>query len=77
MKNLSNKTKDFLMRIPTFLVIAAIIFDSITYLEKIAGIALIISSILLMIDLYKNKSHFSKYIIYIILVIAGIYLLFS
>lgn len=77
MKNLSKQTKDILMRIPTYLVISALIFDKISYLQTIAGLSLIISSILLMIDFYQNKIHFSKYIVYIVLVIAGIYLIVS
>lgn len=66
-----------LMQVSIYTIIAAIIFDEASWLAALAGILLIISSVLAMVEMYKNKAHSIKYLCYILLIAAGVYLLFE
>ncbi len=62
------------MHVSIYMIIAAIIFNNISWLTKLSGILLIISSVLAIIETYKNKQFYIKNLLYILLIIAGFYM---
>jgi len=63
------------MHVTIYMIVSAIIFDNISWLTKLSGILLIISSVLAIIETYKDKKFFIKVLLYILLIIAGFYMI--